>query len=198
MSRDEAFEPKLGRIRDRGGARAPSALNHVKAAVARAGGFGAAGKPSARSAFGRGRAAALLARHAPTRRTVVVKARVVRPGTLSTLAAHLAYLSRDGVDLRNAGWTPHSVGIPADLHRKCGQTFPGRARFFTCGVKQRDRSDRQDQRAGQQQGRYLPAVAHGAGCLGGPRRWRANKNGAHADAHAERRQRLGPAGGLMG
>ncbi|MCV0413803.1 MAG: DUF3363 domain-containing protein [Brevundimonas sp.] len=130
MSRDEAFEPKLGRIRDRAGARAPSALNHVKAAVARAGGFGAAGKPSARSVFGRGRAAALLARHAPTRRTVVVKARVVRPGTRSTLAAHLAYLSRDGVDRRGApGRLFDRAGDGADAKAFTARTTDDRHHF---------------------------------------------------------------------
>lgn len=98
MSRDEDFRPKTGRIRDHGGSRTPTALNQVKAAVQRAGGFSGTAKASGRSVFGRGRAAALLARHAPTRRTVVVKARVVRHGARSTLGAHLTYLSRDGVD----------------------------------------------------------------------------------------------------
>jgi type IV secretory pathway VirD2 relaxase len=56
---------------------------------------------SARSTFGRGRPAALLAGRSLTDRScrVVVKARVVRQkaGASAPLSAHLSYLRRDGV-----------------------------------------------------------------------------------------------------
>jgi len=102
LTRDDEFEPKPGRIRDRGVSRAPTALSQIKAATQRAGGKpgGSRGSPGSRpSTFGRGRAAAVQAGHGATRRTVLVKARVVRrlPGRAS-LADHLKYLARDGTD----------------------------------------------------------------------------------------------------
>lgn len=130
MSRDDEFRPKTGRIRDRGAGRAPTALNQVKAAVQRAGGFGGTAKPSGRSVFGRGRAAALLARHAPTRRAVVVKARVVRHGARSTLGAHLTYLSRDGVDRDGAPGRPFdAAGDAADPKAFATRTADDRHHF---------------------------------------------------------------------
>jgi type IV secretory pathway VirD2 relaxase len=100
MTPDDRFEPKPGRIRDRGVSRLPTALNQIKAATERAGGrsSGSGRTPGAGpSTFGRGRPAALIARHAATRRTVVVKARVVRHAAgRATLGAHLTYLTRDG------------------------------------------------------------------------------------------------------
>ncbi|MET3836030.1 type IV secretory pathway VirD2 relaxase [Brevundimonas sp. UYEF29] len=100
MSRDEEFEPTPGRIRDRGVSRLPTALNQIKAATQRAGGRGSGSgrAPGAGpSTFGRGRPAALLARHVAARRTVVIKARVVRQAAgRATLGAHLRYLVRDG------------------------------------------------------------------------------------------------------
>jgi type IV secretory pathway VirD2 relaxase len=100
MTRDDEFEPAPGRMRDQGVSRAPTALNQIKAATQRAGGRGS-GRSRATGAgpsnFGRGRAAALRARHVAARRTVVVKARVVRQTTgRAPLAAHLRYLVRDG------------------------------------------------------------------------------------------------------
>ncbi|HBI18487.1 MAG TPA: type VI secretion protein, partial [Brevundimonas sp.] len=100
MTRDEDFEPTPGRIRDRGVSRLPTALNLIKAATQRAGGRGSGSgrAPGAGpSTFGRGRSAALLARHVAARRTVVIKARVVRQAAgRATLGAHLRYLVRDG------------------------------------------------------------------------------------------------------
>jgi len=103
-SRDEDFNVRLGRIRDRGGGK--SFVDQVLRAARKAGYGGSytAGRRFARyghSTFGRGRAAFGRSRLFAGHRRVVVKARVVRhrgPAFRSApLSAHIAYLERDGV-----------------------------------------------------------------------------------------------------
>jgi type IV secretory pathway VirD2 relaxase len=101
-SRDEDFNVRLGRIRDRGGSK--SFVDQVLRAARKAGHDGsyAAGRRRyGRSTFGRGRAAFGRSRLFAGHRRVVVKARVVRHRgrafRSAPLSAHIAYLERDGV-----------------------------------------------------------------------------------------------------
>jgi type IV secretory pathway VirD2 relaxase len=103
MTRDDALHVRPGRIRDvKAPRRARTFLAQALAATEKAGGFQRSGlrRPSSRSSFGRGRAAAVQARARlrPHSRVVTIKARVVRHGTRAApLSTHLAYLRRDGV-----------------------------------------------------------------------------------------------------
>jgi hypothetical protein len=104
-SRDEDFNVRLGRIRDRGGGR--SFVDQVLRAARKAGYGGSYTAGSRRfaryghSTFGRGRAAFGRSRLSAGHRRVVVKARVVRHRgrafRSAPLSAHIAYLERDGV-----------------------------------------------------------------------------------------------------
>ncbi len=104
-SSDEDFRVRLGRIRDRGGGK--SFIDQVLRAAKKAGHGGtyAAGRRassrSGRSIFGRGHLAFARSRFFAGHRRVVVKARVVRHAGRASrsapLAAHIAYLERDGV-----------------------------------------------------------------------------------------------------
>ncbi|BDG74409.1 relaxase/mobilization nuclease domain-containing protein [Roseomonas fluvialis] len=103
MTRDDDLHVRPGRIRDvKAPRRARTFLAQALAATEKAGGFQRGGRrrPSSRSTFGRGRAAAVQARSRlrPDSRVVAIKARVVRHGARAApLAAHLSYLRRDGV-----------------------------------------------------------------------------------------------------
>src|SRR6266481_8522025 len=104
-SSDEDVRVRLGRIRDRGGGK--SFIDQVLRAAKKAGHGGtyAAGRRassrSGRSIFGRGHLAFARSRFFAGHRRVVVKARVVRhtgrASPSAPLAAHIAYLERDGV-----------------------------------------------------------------------------------------------------
>ena len=104
MAEDE-FEPRLGRIRARGGKKGRRYLGKIVAASARAGTItGVRDRRFDGSRIGRGAATARLLsgrdRHAGLRaRRAVVKTRLVRLGTkgLSGATAHLRYIQRDGV-----------------------------------------------------------------------------------------------------
>jgi len=104
MAEDE-FEPRLGRIRARGGKKGRRYLGKIVAASARAGTItGLRNRRFDGSRIGRGAATARLLsgrdRHAGLRaRRAVVKTRLVRLGTkgLSGATAHLRYIQRDGV-----------------------------------------------------------------------------------------------------
>jgi type IV secretory pathway VirD2 relaxase len=102
MTRDDNFRVRLGRVRDRGGARrAKPFIAQALAAAEKAGGLARrSGRKASGTAFGRGRAASFAAGRRLTDRTrsVAVKARVVRHGTKRTpLSGHLGYLRREGV-----------------------------------------------------------------------------------------------------
>src|SRR5712675_3061337 len=103
-SRDDEFNVRLGRIRNRG--RGESFVNQVLRAARKAGHDGsmAGNRRSPRyghSTFGRGRTAFGRSRLFAGHRRVVVKARVVRhtgrASPSAPLSAHMAYLERDGV-----------------------------------------------------------------------------------------------------
>ncbi len=102
-SSDEDFRVRPGRIRDRGGGK--SFIDQVLRAAKKAGHGGsyAAGRrgSSRRSTFGRGHLAFARSRFFAGHRRVIVKARVVRhtghASRSAPLAAHIAYLERDGV-----------------------------------------------------------------------------------------------------
>src|SRR5260370_10188716 len=106
-SHDDEFNVRLGRIHNRG--RGESFVNQVLRAAKKAGHDGsyAAGRRRSlrygRSTFGRGRAAFGRSRLFAGHRRVVVKARVVRHRgrafRSAPLAAHIAYLERNGVTL---------------------------------------------------------------------------------------------------
>ena len=105
-SRDEEFNVRLGRIRNRGGT---SFVDQVLRAAKKAGYDGSYTTGRRRSpryghsTFGRGRAAFGRSRLFAGHRRVVVKARVVRHRgrafRSAPLAAHIAYLERNGVTL---------------------------------------------------------------------------------------------------
>jgi type IV secretory pathway VirD2 relaxase len=104
-SRDEDFQVRLGRIRNRG--RGESFVNQVLRAARKAGHDGSyttGRRESPRyghSTFGRGRAAFGRSRLFAGHRRIVVKVRVVRHRgrafRSAPLSAHIAYLERDGV-----------------------------------------------------------------------------------------------------
>ncbi|WP_454882618.1 relaxase/mobilization nuclease RlxS [Sphingomonas oryzagri] len=102
---DEDFEPKLGRMRAKGGKRGRKYLGRVIASAARAGmpdGGRKSGFDGSRIGRGAARARILSSRdrHAGLRsRRAVVKARLVKLGGrgMSAASAHLRYIQRDGV-----------------------------------------------------------------------------------------------------
>lgn len=109
MTRDDDFEPKLGKIRSQGSKRGRKYLHRVLQATALAGGRVRAGSSSRNSKFhgsqiGRGASVGRVLgsrdRHAAFRsRRVVVKSRIVKlagKGMKGALA-HLRYIQRDGV-----------------------------------------------------------------------------------------------------
>jgi type IV secretory pathway VirD2 relaxase len=103
MVRDDDLQVRPGRIRSSASQRVRPFIAQALAAAQRAGGTvsrrGAIGS-ARRSTFGRGRVASVRANRLLTHRSrgAIVKARVVRHVTHRTpLAAHLAYLRRDGV-----------------------------------------------------------------------------------------------------
>ena len=103
MVRDDDLQVRPGRIRSSASQRVRPFIAQALAAAQRAGGtvsrHGAIGS-ARRSTFGRGRVASVRANRLLTHRSrgAIVKARVVRHVTHSTpLAAHLAYLRREGV-----------------------------------------------------------------------------------------------------
>jgi type IV secretory pathway VirD2 relaxase len=105
-SRDDDLRLRPGRIRDSGKkARPRTFIGQVLKAAQKAGHVGArsgwAAKGGGRSSFGRGRGVSARAWVLSNRRRVIVKARVVRHKgrafRSAPLAAHLAYLRREGV-----------------------------------------------------------------------------------------------------
>jgi type IV secretory pathway VirD2 relaxase len=119
-SRDEDFNVRLGRIRDRGGGK--SFVDQVLRAARKAGHGGSYTAGSRRfprhghSTFGRGRAAFGRGRLFAGHSRVVVKARVVRHRgrafRSAPLSAHIAYLERDGVS--RDGEKAHMFGAAED------------------------------------------------------------------------------------
>lgn len=101
MREDDDLRIRPGRIRATRSPRAKPFIALVLVAAEKAGGIHRRSSASRRShSFGRGRAASLSATHGLTSRSriAVVKARVVHHGMKrAPLAAHLAYLGRDGV-----------------------------------------------------------------------------------------------------
>ena len=106
MTDEPEFRVRPGRIRQdaRGSKRPRSFIGEVTRATRAAGHTGqrfGAGSRAGRSAFGRGRRAALALSRPSASRRVTVKARVVRHGGAKVgaapLARHLLYLRRDGV-----------------------------------------------------------------------------------------------------
>lgn len=109
MTRDDDFEPKLGKIRSRGSKRGRKYLHRVLQATMLAGGHLRIGSPARRTKFhgsqvGRGasigRVLALRDRYAAFRsRRVVVKSRIVKlaGNGIKGARAHLRYIQRDGV-----------------------------------------------------------------------------------------------------
>ena len=103
MVRDDDIQVRSGRIRSSASQRVRPFIAQALAAAQRAGGTvsrrGAIGN-ARRSTFGRGRVASVRANRLLTHRSrgAMVKARVILHATRSTpLAAHLAYLRREGV-----------------------------------------------------------------------------------------------------
>ncbi|MGF1610417.1 MAG: conjugal transfer protein TraI, partial [Kiloniellales bacterium] len=130
MTRDDDFEPKLGKIRSRGSKRGRKYLHRVLQATMLAGGRLRIG-PSARKAkfhgsqIGRGasigRMLATRDRYAAFRsRRVVVKSRIVKlaGNSIKGARAHLRYIQRDGVT---------RDGHPGDLYSAEQERADGKA-----------------------------------------------------------------------
>lgn len=101
MRGNDDIRVRPGRVRSRGDANSRRFVSQVLRAAEKAGGVSPRrGAPSRSSTFGRGRAASVSASRLliPRTRIVTVKARVVRNHAgVAKLAAHVAYLLRDGV-----------------------------------------------------------------------------------------------------
>lgn len=111
MSDEDDFQPKLGKIRARGGTQGRRYVHQVLRAAALAGGRAlskSAGKrrfDGSRIGRGAGAGRVLSDRHAGFRsRRVVIKARIVKIGArgLKGAALHLRYIQRDGVTREGA------------------------------------------------------------------------------------------------
>lgn len=109
MTRDDDFEPKLGKIRSRDSKRGRKYLHRVLQAMALAGGRARSGSSARNAKFhgsqigrgaGIGRVLGSRDRHAAFRsRRVVVKSRIVKlaGNGIKGARAHLRYIQRDGV-----------------------------------------------------------------------------------------------------
>ena len=109
MTRDDDFEPKLGKIRSRGSKRGRKYLHRVLQAVALAGGRVRSGSSARKTKFhgsqiGRGasigRMLASRDRYAAFRSLrVIVKSRIVKlaGNGIKGARAHLRYIQRDGM-----------------------------------------------------------------------------------------------------
>ncbi|CEF48472.1 unnamed protein product [uncultured bacterium] len=109
MTRDDDFDPKLGKIRSRGSTRGRRYLQRVLRAVALAGGIQRSGASPRRATFhgsrigrgaGVGRVLASRDRYAAYRqRRVIIKSRIVKlaGNGVKGAQAHLRYIQRDGV-----------------------------------------------------------------------------------------------------
>jgi type IV secretory pathway VirD2 relaxase len=150
MSSDDDIHIRPGRIRSTKPGRAKSFVARVLAATQKAGGLHRAGARGKARAFGRGRAASLLALRglASRSRGVVVKARVVRHGQKSApLAAHLSYLRRDGVTRDGApGKMFDASGDEADA-RRFAERCQGDRHHFRLIVSPDDAGELSDLRA---------------------------------------------------
>ena len=110
MFDDEDFEPRLGRIRNKGAGRARKYLGRILAATALAGGFKITGaRRFDGSRIGRGGAVGRVLGqrdpNAPFRsRRAIIKSRIVRLSGKggAAAAAHLKYIERDGVTREGA------------------------------------------------------------------------------------------------
>jgi type IV secretory pathway VirD2 relaxase len=131
MQFDDEFDPKLGRIRARGGRVRSRYLSEIARSVGRAGGrlrssrgkF--SGSRSGRGA-GVGRVLGSRDRHAAFRqRRVVVKTRLIKLAArgLKGARAHLRYLQRDGVTRE---------GLPGDLYNANQDRADGKAFLERC------------------------------------------------------------------
>jgi type IV secretory pathway VirD2 relaxase len=130
MRYDDAFEPRLGKIRSRGGKRGRRYLHQVLRAVALAGGKVGSGSKLGRSAFqgnrigrgaGVGRVLAARDRYSAFRvRRAIVKTRIVKigKGGLKAARTHLRYIQRDGVTRE---------GLPGELYDADTDRADGRA-----------------------------------------------------------------------
>jgi len=108
---DDIFKPKLGRIRNLGGARAKTYVNRVLHQISAAGrkGFGSSAGSRVFSGYRIGRGNDALRHHraghrfGPSYRRVVIKTRITKfnSGGIGVARAHLRYIQRDGVAKEN-------------------------------------------------------------------------------------------------
>jgi type IV secretory pathway VirD2 relaxase len=131
MTQDDDFEPRLGKIRSRGGKRGRRYLHQVLRAVALAGGIQRGGASPRRGVFhgsrigrgaGVGRVLASRDRYAAYRqRRVVIKSRIVKlaGNGMKGAQAHLRYIQRDGVTREGQPGQLYS----ADEDRTNGRAF---------------------------------------------------------------------------
>ncbi|MBI1330286.1 MAG: DUF3363 domain-containing protein [Alphaproteobacteria bacterium] len=129
MTRDDDFEPRLGRIRSRGSKRGTRYLHQVLRAVALAGGVRHSGRSARRfsgSRIGRGagvgRVLSSRDRYAAYRqRRVIIKSRIVKlaGNAMKAADAHLRYVQRDGVTRQGEPGRLYS----ADQDRADGKAF---------------------------------------------------------------------------
>lgn len=150
MTRDDDLRIRPGRIRSRGG-RAKPFLARALAAAEMAGGLPrrAGATPKRASTFGRGRAASLSAVRLlrDRSRLVTVKARVVRQrGRGAPLAAHLAYLRREGVTRDGEAGRMFDAGKDEADHRAFAARCDGDRHHFRFIVSPEDAAELADLR----------------------------------------------------
>jgi type IV secretory pathway VirD2 relaxase len=152
MTRDDDLRVRPGRIRDvKAPRRAKSFVAQALAATQKVGGFQHGGhrRPSSRSTFGRGRAAAVqaYARLRADSRVVAIKARVVRHGARGApLLTHLSYLRRDGVTRDGTPVRMFDATGDAD-HRAFAERCEGDRHHFRFIVSPEDAAELADLRA---------------------------------------------------
>jgi len=145
---DDRFAPRPGRIRNRSAAKS---IPGLRAAVLQA--CGSLPKPSSRRAtsrFGRGQAASITASLRSPSRRVAVKFRLVRHrGAMAraALAAHIAYLGRDGVSREDQRAGLFSAGDEPPDRSAFAERCADDRHHFRCIVSPEDANELQDLRA---------------------------------------------------
>src|SRR5215831_12964613 len=151
---DDDLRVRIGRVRDRGrgsARRAKPFIARVLAAAEKAGGLQRRSERRTRSgASGRGRAASIAAARLMTNRTrsVAVKARVVRHRAKGApLAAHVAYLRREGVTKDGAPGRMFNAEHDDADHRAFAERCGGDRHHFRFIVSPQDAEQLSDLRA---------------------------------------------------
>lgn len=152
-ARDDELRIRPGRVRDGGrgsSAKAKTFIARALVATHKAGGLHRSYGERRSGSFGRGRAASLAAMRGLSSRSrgVVVKARVVRHGPRAApLAAHLAYLKREGVSRDGEAGRLFDAGTDAVDGRTFAERCDGDRHHFRFIVSPEDAAELPDLKA---------------------------------------------------